>query len=247
MPSQKLLARRSVLVSVFFPAQKFRGPVCSCAHLRHAESCCVSPLWFRLCAPSAEPRRLGSRFPPFFLQLVHFFLEVRFFSLQILYLAIPILNVRTVVFHSRGHVKSAGPVLLYVVLQFRTLQFGRGYLIQQYAGFPAPICLVPSGHRHDARLRLSRGLLRPCRAARWFFIPHDGDAIAAHSGQIFFGIYLFRFVLFLLRFLRRVSSSFAFLLLRLRLRRRLLRRLRSILLRLAKSCCRQPQYGQKGP
>src|SRR6266403_5692454 len=250
MPSQKLLARRSVLVSVFFPAQKFRGPVCSCAHLRHAESCCVSPLWFRLCAPSAEPRRLGSRFPPFFLQLVHFFLEVRFFSLQCLYLAIPILNVRNVVFHSRGHVKSTGPVLLYVVLQFRNLLFGCGYLIQQHTGFPAPICLVPSGLRHHARLRFSSGLLRPCRAAaRWFFIPHDGDAIAAHSGQIFFGIYLFRRGFFLLRFLRRVSPSFAFLRFRLRLclRRRLLRRLRSILLRLAKSSCRQPQYGQKGP
>src|SRR5882672_8431273 len=226
----------------YFLHKSFEGQIPPRVSSHRVASRCVSALWFRLCARSAEPSRLGSRFPPFFLQLVHFFLEVRFFSLQIPYLAIPILNVRNVVFHSRGHVKSAGPVLLYVVLQFRNLLFGCGYLIQQHTGFPAPICLVPSGHRHDTRLRFSSGLLRPCRAAaRWFVIPHDGDAIAAHSGQIFFGVHLFRLGLFLLRVLRRVSPSFAFLLLRLRLC------LRRILVRLANTRCCRPQYGQKSP
>jgi hypothetical protein len=92
MVLQKLLVRGSVLVSVSFPAQEFSPPPAVVRFCR-STPCCDSPLWISLFARSTEPCGLGSRFPPFFLQLVQFFLEVRFSFLQLLHFAAPVVLV----------------------------------------------------------------------------------------------------------------------------------------------------------
>src|SRR5260370_6867676 len=93
-------------------------------------------------ARSAEPGGRRTRFAPLVLQFVQFLLQIRFALLQIFQLAIPVINVRGVVLHHGGEVKTAVPVFLDVVLRSRNRFVGSTDLAQNLLRAPAPVLFV---------------------------------------------------------------------------------------------------------
>src|SRR5712664_1556348 len=93
-------------------------------------------------ARSAEPGGRRTRFAPLVLQFVQFLLQIRFALLQIFQLAIPVINVRSVVLHHGGEVKTAVPVFLQPVLRSRNSSVGSSALAQKLFRAPAPVLFV---------------------------------------------------------------------------------------------------------
>src|SRR5882762_1322071 len=134
------------------------------------------------CSPEPGGRR--SRFAAFVLQLVQLLLQTRFALLQILQLAIPVIDVRDVVFHPGGHIKTAASVLLDVVLYSRHCLVDGGDLAQNLLRAPTPVFFVVLS-------RISILIRWPC-APRIFLrrLPHHGYTRALHPGQIILGVHL---------------------------------------------------------
>ena len=128
------------------------------------------------------------------MQFVQLLLQIHFALLQIFQLAVPVIDVGDVVFHPRGHVKTAVSVLLDVVLHSRHGLVRGGDLAQNLLRAPTPVFFVILSPI-SIRVRWPRPLRTLLGG-----LPHNGYAGALHPGQIIFGVHLTLRGRWLLRF-----------------------------------------------